>query len=313
MSQPGSSARLLADPVVVVGQVAALLAAGGSLRTALQAVADGLSLRSALVRRPGGDLVAVGGDVLHVVPTMRALPTTPSMPAPTIELPAHGRDGALVASLVVAGARPSQLPTLRALAAVVGLSLAAQAPGDSRVLLDDSERARDELADALHDGPLQHLVAARYATDAVVRGGDPTHARDAVQQALVEARRALWQLRSRGAQGLGTALSELSVKQVEAGRPPVTVNGPADDLVGPPGVLAYRVVQAVATSDDPVRVTALADGDDPGVVVVVIDGGAPLAAADRWTLRARALGGSLSTSAGRVRLVLPSPDPRMSP
>ena len=72
-------------------------------------------------------------------------------------------------------------------------------------------------ADALHDGALQALVVARYAADAAVRGGDPAAARDAVQQALVALRRAVWQLRPRGDQGLVTALEQLAVQILDAG------------------------------------------------------------------------------------------------
>ncbi len=73
-----------------------------------------------------------------------------------------------------------------------------------------AEADADAAADGLHDGALQALVVARYAADAAVRGGDPAAARDAVQEALVALRRAVWLLRPRGAQGLLEALRQLA-------------------------------------------------------------------------------------------------------
>jgi signal transduction histidine kinase len=58
-----------------------------------------------------------------------------------------------------------------------------------------AEAQADAAADTLHDGALQALVVARYAADAAVRGGDASAARDAVQDALVALRRAVWLLR----------------------------------------------------------------------------------------------------------------------
>jgi hypothetical protein len=277
-----------ADPCLVLGDVAALLADGPAFPAALDALVTGLGLRTALLRTPAGStlggFVAVPGD-------------------PTVELPVHGRSGALVATLTVSGATPDRLPALRSAAAVLGLALA---PGD-----DPVEGDRDAVADALHDGPVQALVVARYACDAAVRGADPALARDAVQTSLVDLRRFLWHLRPRGAGGLMEALDQLSVQLVEAGGPALVVLGDvaaAGALRGAPAVTAYRLVQAVARPDaGPVRVTLRTDGR---TLRVDVDGGAELPGPDRWLRRVQAHGGDLSTSTGRVRLVLPNPEAR---
>lgn len=288
----------VADPCLVLGRVAGLLAEGGALPDALDLLCTGLGLRTAVVRSATGDLLGVGGEVLHAVPQMRALPS----PGAELELPVPGRAGA--ATLTVVGARPSQFVVLRAAAGVLGLALAPVCTAED--LVAAAERDRDELADALHDGPVQSLVVARYAADAAVRGADPAVARDAVQDALVEVRRLLWHLRPRGAAGLAEALAQLSAQLVEAGCPPVTLTGDlaaVDGLTGPRATAAYRLVQAVCRPGG-ATVTARREG---AVLLLDVDGAAPLPSPERWALRARGLGGDLSSHAGGLRLALPLP------
>lgn len=285
---------VVTDPVVVLGRLAEQLAAGTDLGSALDALADGLALRTAVLRTPGGDLLAVGGETLHAIPHMRAIP----LAGPTLELPVFGHDGLEVAALTVIGARPSSLPVLRACAGVLGLALVP--PGSVSHLFEDAEADNDDVADRLHDGPVQSLVCARYAADAAVRGGDPAAARDAVQVALVELRRTLWSLRSRGASGLAAALEQLAAHLAERGDAAVSVSVGAD-VAGPRAVLAYRLVQAVA-GPEPVRVSLRPEGNH---VLVDVDGGAALPSAYRWARRARALNCELTASAGRLRLLIP--------
>jgi signal transduction histidine kinase len=276
------------DPCLVLGDVAGLLADGSALPAALEALVRGLGLRTAVLRAPDGTVL--GGSA-------------PEAGAPTLELPVHGRSGARMATLTVSGAVAAQLPALRSAAAVFGLSLV---PAD-----EDVERDRDELADALHDGPVQSLVFARYASDAAVRGGDVAAAREAVQAALVDARRFLWQLRPRGGSGLVEALDQLSTHLVESGGRPIGVLGDvaaATALRGGPAVTAYRLVQAVARPQaSAVRVILRTDGTS---LRLDVEGGAALESPERWARRAAALGGDLRTSAGRIRLVLPNPEAR---
>lgn len=278
-----SSSAVVADPCVALGRFAELLSEGASLPSVLDALTAGLGVRTAVLRSAAGELLAVGGEALHAVPLMRAVPAEDV----SVEVPVRG--GA--AALTVLGARPSHLPALRAAAAVLSLVLTPHPTGSE--LLDAAEDEHDEMADALHDGPVQTLVVARYAADAAVRGGDPVEARDAVQAALVQMRRTLWELRPRGGSGLLAALDQLAAHLDAA----VTTRA-TTDLTGAPAVLAYRLVQAVAGAT-PVRVHV---HTEDGAVVVDIDGGVPLSAPERWVHRARALGGSLSSSAGRLRL-----------
>lgn len=287
--QQHSGTPVRTDPCVVLGRLAELLAEGASPADALEVLATGLGLRTAVLRGAAGELLGVGGEVLHAVPVMRAVPGT------CLELPVNGK----VAALSVVGARPSQLPALRAAAAILGLALA---PVLGQELLDAAEQDRDELADRLHDGPVQSLVVARYAADAAVRGGDAVLARDAVQRSLVEVRRALWQLRPRGADGLVEALVQLSAQLVEAGRDPLEVVGQVE-LRGARAVLAYRLVQALR---GPAKVVLRSD---PEALSLEVTGVLP--SPERWVRRARALGGDLAASTGLLRLVFPLTDARI--
>lgn len=288
------------DACVLLAAVAALLADGGrpAVPAALDELVRGLGLRSAVLRDPGpdGELRTVAGEVLHAVPRARLLEPVPAHDS-VLELPVHVA-GRLVRTLTVIGARPSQLPALRAAAAVLGLALSARPPSTSGLALAVLRAGDDDAsdaADALHDGPVQDLVAARYAIDAAARGGDPTSIRDAVQTALVGLRRALWLLRPRGDAGLGPALTGLSAHLAEAGRPALSLTldeAACAQLSAQAASTGYRMVQAVACPPGaaPVAVTVRQDGLR---LILALDGGAPLPARDRWSVRARALGADL--------------------
>jgi hypothetical protein len=108
------------------------------------------------------------------------------------------------------------------------------------------------------------------------------------------------------------ALSLLSARLVEAGRIPLGFV--LDELVAaalPSAVAstAYRLVQAIALpeSGEPVRVALRREGS---TVVLDVEGGTPLPDQDRWADKARALGGSLSSSGVRTRLAVPLTAPR---
>ena len=169
-----------------------------------------------------------------------------------------------------------------------------------------AEADADAAADALHDGALQALVVARYAADAAVRGGDPALARDAVQEALVTLRRAVWLLRPRGSQGLVEALGHLAVQVVDAGGAPVRVDVDeeladelAAELAPAAATAAYRLVQRAA-GDAPltVRVRRTATG-----LRIALD--VPLADPAGEALRARAVGGALLATRDGASLHLP--------
>ena len=172
------------------------------------------------------------------------------------------------------------------------------AAADALALLAAADADADALADAVHDGALQALVVARYAADAAVRGGDAALARDAVQDALVALRHAVWLLRPRGADDLPGALADLSTR-LDA---PLQLDVDADVAAAlAPAVraAAYRFVQA----GGPGAVSLVRDGDD-GLLTVPAD--VPDAAG--WSARARAVGGRLETP-NRLRLPLPHFDP----
>jgi hypothetical protein len=287
------------DAPALLGAAATRLACEGPscLPAVLADAVEALGLRSAVLRSTRGDLRAVAGEVVHAVPTAR--PATG--PQAVVELPVPGGG-----SLTVVGARPSQLPVLRALAAVVGLAVSG--PGALPLaLLDAAEADAAEVADALHDGPVQELVVARLAVDAAVRGGDPAPARDAVLSALQSLRRALWLLRPRGAGegGLVAALEALSERLPDSGRPPLVLDVDPRACVGlapAAACVAYRFVQAAARGVDaplPVRVACAAG---PAVVVRV---DAVVPAPERWSARARALGAAMSCGPGSTELRLP--------
>ena len=176
-------------------------------------------------------------------------------------------------------------------------------PSDAADLLAAAELDADALADRLHDGVLQALVVARYATDAVVRGGDPALARDAVQDALVALRRAVWLLRPRGAEDLPAALRDLCARWTEIG---LDVRLDLDAVVAEqlaPATrsVAYRFVQA-ALVDAPAGSVRLArDGSCAALTVT----GGTLADPTGWTARAAAVGGRLDGAADPACLLLP--------
>ena len=319
------TAPRLAD-AVLPGRLAELLADHGesALTEALDLLVAELGLRSAVLRdsvdRGGveggsaGRLLAVAGDAVHAVPAMRVVRVDAVSSTLALAVRAGGRD---IAVLSVAGARPSQLAVLRAVAAVLGLGLSrptSMPSGDAATdLVAAADAEADAAADLLHDGPVQALVVAHYAAEAAVRGGDPAAAREAVQAALVELRRSLWHLRPRGPGdgGLPGALGLLSARLEEAGRPALgfLLDEPLAAAL-PAAVVstAYRIVQtlALATDADPVRVALRREGS---TVVLDVECGLPLADVERWANKARALGGSLSSTGVRTRLVVPIDSP----
>lgn len=172
---------------------------------------------------------------------------------------------------------------------------------DLLALLAAADADADLLGDSLHDGALQALVAARYAADAVVRGGDPVAARDAVQEALTTLRRVVWLLRPRGAEDLPAALAELSGRLPHPLRLDVDA-GLAAQLSPAARALAYRFVQTLAGP----AVTLSRSGS---FAVLSVDG--ELADVPGWSARARAVDGRLDRTGGPARLLLrlPHPDP----
>lgn len=180
------------------------------------------------------------------------------------------------------------------------------ADAEAVALLTAADADADAFADRLHDGALQALVVARYAADACVRGGDPALARDAVQEALVALRRAVWDLRPRGGDDLATSLAELSQRRAASGSGALQLDVDLDAcrrLAPAARAAAYRYVQAAATSDGPTDVRLAVDGRH-----AVLDAGGTPDDVPGWVARATALGGRLDTSGPTTRLLLPLDD-----
>ena len=311
----------LPDPQALLGRVAVHLGRQGAagLPGALELLVAGMRLRSAVLRDVAGAVVAVAGDVVHALPVRRL--GTPS----TVDLPVRGYDGHDLAVLRVRDAAPATLPVLRAATSVLSLVLTPRpAGGQTSAGLTDTEAELAALAGDLHDGPVQDLVAARYAIDIAVRGGDATLARISVQAALVALRGTLWHLRTRGADDLPTALQALATQLAERGAVSLQLRlDPSAELLGPPAVAAYRLVQAVVTNRAGVPqpaecgpVVVLLDRHSAGgraAVVLTIEGGAALVDPGRWRRTAAALDGDLCIGPGRLRLVLPVAAPLAQP
>jgi hypothetical protein len=292
-----------ADPTqsAVGGLVLRLGCTGAAgLSEALDALVRECGLSSAVVRRHDGGLAALAGDAdLSVSCSYAAVD-----PGDVLVLPIPGPGGTIDAELLVTGASPDQAAAFSLATSAIGLALAGERHLEADAFLA-AEQDRAELADLLHDGPVQQLVFARYAADAAVRGADPRGARDAVQGALVDLRRYLWHLRPRGAD-LPVALEQLSSRLAESGqRLLVLCAHPGSDGLQPAGAaLAYRLIQSVVLSGDSTQAplgVVLRRHDDG--IVIVIDGTVPRL--DRWRRRATALGGSLCPTPEGLRLALP--------
>ena len=120
---------------------------------------------------------------------------------------------------------------LATVADILALVLTATSTGAVDDLLADADLDCEQLADELHDGTAQALVAARYATDLAARTlratlGDAistrarqqvADARAAVQEALVGVRQTIWWQRSRRDSDLLVALLALVERQRAAG------------------------------------------------------------------------------------------------
>ncbi len=207
-------------------------------------------------------------------------------------------------------------------------------------LLVLEERERGALADRLHDGPLQDLVATRYLADltvqAAARSATPATVaerlgavRDAAQDALVGTRRLLGSLTARCADGTGLtqALAALGTAGGGAGG---AAGGRAGGAAGglavevqaadagtlPPGIaiVAYRLVQALlADTAERGATTAVVRARRTSEALEVSVAGsvspdleAPAVA--RWVVRIGMLGGTILTDpTGTTTARLPMP------
>lgn len=169
-------------------------------------------------------------------------------------------------------------PRARELAGVVA-DLVALSWREELLVADEAARL-EEIADQLHDGPVQDLVAARFGTEMLVRSAatDGIDAEDgkavhsAVSAGLLALRRLMWDLRPRAVgSGLVPALEALRDRLGDSGDIRLDVcldagTGSAELVSGltPTSIeTAYRYVQAV------LRSTAVAQREAPGAIRTV--------------------------------------------
>ncbi len=214
------------------------------------------------------------------------------------------------------------------------------------LLADEADRA--QLAAGLHDGLVQALVAARYLIDLALQPAAESvpaaplldDAREAVRDALAEARHLLGWLRPRSGTKAPVAAELTSIIRREADRSPaasvILSVDPGADVPVPPAVAAaaYRLVQcavdcahAQLRQDGPTCGPDGGDGEDLGLHIGIgCHSGAlqltfPAALADgscaamaRWLDRAKLLGGSARLEQGALVVRLPvEPDSGLVP
>ena len=205
-------------------------------------------------------------------------------------------------------------------------------------LLVLEEQDRGALADRLHDGPLQDLVAARYLADLTLHAlralppvdalpavtARATAVRDADQDALVATRRLLGSLTARctDGRGLPAALTAVAGSVASAGLTADVVAGPdsgeLDALRPGTAVVAHRLAQALlvdaaarGATTATVRAERVPPSYDgaPAVLRVVVTGTVTPDLEEpgvaRWVARAGLLGGHVATGPAGTTVHLP--------
>lgn len=282
----------------LVGEIAATLRAAQLLVSARCSRASLQEVLELLVETTGASSVTLRPAVPGLPDVLEAGSTPTRAAAVRISLPLRYGDETLG---TLALAAPQALAVSHEQCAAVVADLLALALSDfaTRRLLDDAaaerrrlvtrfidatERERAELAGQLHDGPLQSLVAARYVTDMAgmaLRDGTFDEARRGVQAGLVNARRALWQLRPHAADGadLAGALESLGGQLGEFIGLRVEIDALALPAQMPPTVASavFRLVQEMLSASVRERAatqaTVSAEVDGDVLVVTVTDDG----------------------------------------
>lgn len=182
-------------------------------------------------------------------------------------------------------------------------------------VLAEVEAERAALGRLLHDHVLQSLVAARYAADLA---GVPAVG-EALREAVAEAKRAMWSMRPRTADGrLVTALADLAAWRTDLVLA-IRADGVPDVLDPAAATVAFRVVQAALDACEAATVDVRVTLSGGTLTVSVCDDGpaydaamhAPDSALTRWLARAGLLGGRARVGdgpAGGTTLWLEIPD-----
>lgn len=281
-----------------VGEIAAVLRAAQLLVSARCSEASLEEVLELLAATTGASTVTLRPTVAGLPSTIEATSALSRAAAVRISLPLRYGDSAL-GTLALAAPQPLPVAQEQCAAVVADLLALALSEYDARRQLagaaaqrrrlvghfiDATERERAELAGQLHDGPLQSLVAARYVTDIAgmaLRDDTFDEARRGVQAGLVDARRALWQLRPHAADGvdlagalesLGNQLGEglgLRVELTAAGLPPQLAPSVASAVFR----LVQEMLKASVSERAATRATVSADVDEDMLVVTVTDDG----------------------------------------
>jgi hypothetical protein len=281
------------------------------LDSALQVLADALSVRATLTLREAGRRRA-GAVIATSALTLVVAQPRPATALLDIPLRQGGRLAAALCVVADAGLDSADLFLLGAAADALTLAIATVLPtldAERQVLEIDEERS--DVAAALGDGPLPALVAALYLCET---SPEQSPATEHVRTALDELRRVEKSLAG------GSLAGDLAVSvraAVAASRRTgvdVRLDLPARLLPCSPvhAVTAYHVVlAALAGVRTSARVTVAlpqTPGDDTGELALTVAGAEDphdTGTLARWSRRAAALDGRLDRHLDGVTLVLP--------
>lgn len=285
-----------------------------------------------LLRTPGrrrtGTVIA---RVEQPTPLVEAAsPVGPTVPV-EVPLRSGGRVSAVLAVRCPVPLTAGDLALVQGFADLLALALDADRPRlDAARYVLDEEDERAEISAALHEGPVQSLVAARYALETVASTGAVDKAdtagtagtgdaaagpalvaaRAVVQQSLDDVRRVLSPLRARALSGdVVTSLRRLLDDLRRHGcAVRLVVVRPSQGVVSPAcAVTAYRIV-AAALHGVTGPATVAVDCDSATVTVTVTGARDPVdaGALARWTRRVAAFDGRLERHLDGVTLELPT-------
>ncbi|MFL6138365.1 MAG: hypothetical protein ACJ74O_11250 [Frankiaceae bacterium] len=301
------------DRLGVVAAAARRLATAGpaaALPAVVQALRDALAVEASVVVRAAGDAGSGSGAVLAAAhPSVVPLPRAAGSPAVlSVSVQVDGEPVCLMSVIAHEELGEPDRVLIEAHADLVGLALAAARPrAELAALVLDEEADRAQIAADLHEGAVGSLIAARHA---LATGHDGGAVGAVVQRAMRELRRVVTAQRARGIDGdLIRALRGLVDELRGSGRrATLSVTGLPRAGVSPAcAVVAHRVAAAAVDGSTGRPVIAVTGCGEEAFTVSVTGAADPhdAGALDRWSRRARALGGDLERHPDGVVLRLP--------